>query len=89
MATDGPDPEPCNPDVFKSGDYVGWLHGPGSNAIERWVKALAEKTGQRIDWHFVGGRARVLALGDVNAAREAFEAAIPELKAQWPELVWL
>lgn len=67
MATDGPTPADCDPAIFANGVTIAILDG-SSNAIERWVKALAKATKARIDWHFFGGRGNVLFLGNKRAA---------------------
>ena len=78
MATDGPDPAPCNDEVFKKGTHVFTTHSIPSNAMEGWVKQVAERSGQRVDWHFAGGRACVLALGDLEKVKEAIAELQPE-----------
>lgn len=78
MATDGPTPPPCESDIFKNGECVFVTDTIPSNAMEGWVKHVAEISGQRVDWHFVGGRARVLALGDIEKVKLAIEALMPE-----------
>ena len=78
MATDGPNPPPCKPEIFKNG--VGLCIVDGSaNAIERWVKKIAERANAEVDWHYSGGRANVLHLGDAESYRRALNA-IRELK---------
>ena len=49
-----------------------------SNAMEGWVKKVAERSGQRVDWHFAGGRARILALGDIAKVKQAIQELMPE-----------
>lgn len=78
MATDGPDPTPCNDKVFKKGTCVCITHTIPSNAMEGWVKKVAKLSGQPVDWHFAGGRAVVLALGDLKKVREAIIKLTPE-----------
>lgn len=80
MATDGPTPKPCDPDIFKNGEGVCVLDG-SSNAIERWVKSVAKKADAKVDWHYSGGRANVLHLGD-DASRQRVFNAIEELKEE-------
>jgi hypothetical protein len=77
MATDGPDPEDCDEEVFEKGKGVCVVDGR-SNAVERWVKSVAEKANARVDWHYSGGRANVLHLGD-DASRQRVLNAIDEL----------
>lgn len=78
MATDGPTPPPCESDIFKNGECVFVTSTIPSNAMEGWVKHVAEISGQRVDWHFVGGRARVLALGDIEKVKLTIEALMTE-----------
>lgn len=78
MATDGPTPPPCDPEIFKRGEMVFMTHTIPSNAMEGWVRQVAERSKQRVDWHFAGGRACVLALGDLDAVRKAIEELMPE-----------
>ena len=79
MATDGPTPPPCNDDIFKNGQPVV-LVDARSNATERWVQAVAAAANAQLDWHFSGGVAQVLHLGD-SESRTRVEAAITELES--------
>jgi hypothetical protein len=80
MATDGPTPKPCNPDIFKKGKGVCVVDG-SSNAVERWVQMVAKKANAQVDWYYSGGRANVLHLGD-EASRQRVLNAIEELKGK-------
>ena len=80
MATDGPDPAPCNPDIFKKGRGVCVVDG-SSNAVERWVQSVAKKANAQVDWHYSGGRANVLHLGD-DESRQRVLNAIKELEGE-------
>mgnify|MGYP001562867949 CR=1 FL=1 len=73
MATDGPTPLPCDPEIFEKGSTVCVLDAR-SNAAERWVKAIAAKARARVDWHYSSGRANVLHLGDAESRQRVFEA---------------
>ena len=42
MATDGPTPAPCSPEIFKKGKGVCVLDG-SSNDVERWVQSIAKE----------------------------------------------
>ena len=81
MATDGPTPPPCNPKIFKHGTGVCVVDG-SSNAVERWVKAVAKKANAQVDWHYSGGRANVLHLGD-DESRQRVLNAIHELAGKF------
>lgn len=80
MATDGPTPAPCNPEIFKNGEGVCIVDG-SSNAVECWVQAVAKKANAQVDWHYSGGRANVLHLGDADS-RERVLNAINELESE-------
>lgn len=80
MATDGSTPRPCNPKIFKKGKGVCVVDG-SSNAIERWVRAVAKKAKAEVDWHYSGGRANVLHLGDAKSRQRVLNA-IEELKGE-------
>lgn len=57
----------CGPEVAKQGRYVCTLDGPSKDrrqAIETWVQTFAKEIGAHLDWHYSGGRAIVLHLGD-------------------------
>jgi hypothetical protein len=87
MSTDGPTPPPCNPEIFKSGKEVFVTSTIPSNAMECWVKQVAEKSGQPVDWHFRGGRAIVLALGDLEKVKKALNELMPEHDRLYQEAV--
>jgi hypothetical protein len=67
----------CNEEVFNKGEYVGMLAADTSAEIEGVVKKAAQNARQRMDWHYCGGRARVLTLGDVQNARRSLRALVP------------
>lgn len=72
MATDGPTPAPCNPEIFKNGQGVCVLDG-SSNAVERWVQKVAKTANAQVDWHYSGGCANVLHLGDVESRQRVLQ----------------
>ena len=80
MATDGPTPAPCNPDIFKSGRGVCVVDG-SSNAVEQWVQKVAQTAEAQVDWHYSGGRANVLHLGD-DESRQRVQKAINDLEGE-------
>lgn len=45
-----------------------------SNRVERWVRSVAEKAKAQVDWHYAGGRAIVLHLGDTASRKRTMEA---------------
>ena len=62
MATDGPTPPKCEQEIYLHGDHIISIQGR-SNAVERWVKKVAQQASARVDWHYVGGIACVKQLG--------------------------
>jgi hypothetical protein len=87
MATDGPTPPPCDKRIFEEGVCVLITHSIPSCAMEGWVKKVAAESGQPVDWHFAGGRAVVLALGDTDRVRAAMEKLRPEHDALYRKAV--
>lgn len=77
MATDGPDPPPCSDEILKEGTPVMATHSITSNGMELYVKMIAYVSGQPVDWHYVGGRARVLTTGDPAAVTQAIWDLMP------------
>jgi hypothetical protein len=57
---------PCDGEVFKHGESLLACdtHGCGAMGFEEWVKRIREDSGQRVDWHYSGGIAHVLYIGD-------------------------
>jgi len=78
MATDGKTPKPCDPKIFSEGQSVFLTDSIPSNAMERWVQKVAHLSEQPVDWHFVGGRANVLAMGDIERVKTAIQHLMPE-----------
>jgi hypothetical protein len=70
--------ERCDDEVFKNGVSLASLDAR-SDPAEAWVKRVAAESGQRVDWHYSGGRVHVLVLGDYAAARATAERLLPEL----------
>lgn len=58
-------------EVYEKGTTVFVLASCRSKTIDEWVRALREMSGQRINWHYIAGRACIRVLGDVKAVRKA------------------
>jgi hypothetical protein len=70
-------PPPCDQDVFKNGTPIFCATtGPtgGCHLFEAWIVKIREASKQQVDWHYSGGRAQVLYIGDADAIRTAVEA---------------
>jgi hypothetical protein len=70
----------CNEKVFRDGKGICVFHA-GSKVTEAWVRSVAKASGQRVDWHYSGGMANVLYLGDYEKVRGAVEELLPKLHA--------
>lgn len=66
-------PPPCDQEVFDQGESL--LIADTSNCrawgFEPWVKAVASLSEQRVDWHYSGGIAQVLFIGDRDRVAQA------------------
>ncbi len=71
-------PPECKPDIFMNGHSIVVLDGC-SYRVEQWVKAVAKLSGQPVDWHYTGGRANVLYLGDYDKVQAAIKTMTPDL----------
>ena len=76
-------PPPCDPDLFRNGECIGLGYG-GMHAIENWVKTVAAQSNTKLDWHYVGGRVRLVHLGDEDSKARALNA-MAALQDQLPE----
>lgn len=80
MATDGPTPPPCDPDILTNGKAICVVDGR-SNAIENWVRSVATIAKAKVDWSYYGGRGVVLHLGD-DKSRQRVLNAINEIESE-------
>jgi hypothetical protein len=71
--------ERCDREVFEQGSSVAVLDARKEDA-EQWVQAVALVSGQRVDWHYSGGRVNVLYLGDHSKVLAAVLYLAPCLK---------
>ncbi|MDC0746676.1 hypothetical protein [Polyangium mundeleinium] len=71
-------PDRCDPEVFYRGSVLMGFDATTAEA-NRWVSALAEESGQRVDWHYLGGMACVRYLGSQDAVIGAVDKLLPTL----------
>ena len=65
----------CNRHVFDNGKVVAAISSDMHQIdIEILVQVVARNTNQLVDWYYAGGRAIVLAVGDLDLVRSAFSA---------------
>lgn len=66
--------EPCDQKVFDKGTVIA-VFELGSDAMEAVVKDKRKyHPDVKIDWHYMGGRAVVKALGETNDVAAAFQS---------------
>ncbi len=71
-------PAPCDREIFTRGESI-CTFAAAARITEPWVKKVAAESGQRVDWHYSGGRVNVLYLGDYTKVRAAVENLQAEL----------
>lgn len=69
-------PEECSKEVYERGTFVGLFDIPKHVANELCA-GISSATGAHVDWHYFGGRVRVLALASAPVAGGQFKAAFP------------
>lgn len=75
-------PPKCDHELWEHGDHVMTIADLPAVEIEKWVIKVREDSGQRVDWHFVGGRACVRFLGDEKKVRESIQKLLPEITSR-------
>lgn len=73
-------PPSCDPAIFTHGESIAALDARKDPA-ERWVRLIARCAKAKLDWHYSGGVAHVLHLGDAES-RERVVTAIRELEGR-------
>lgn len=64
----------CDNDVYENGTHVFLTHTLAAKDIETWVQKIASDSKQKVDWYYFGGRAVVLALGNIKKVQDAILA---------------
>ena len=65
--------EKCNSKVYKRGKVIFLTDSIPSEKIEEFVISVRKDSGQRVDWHYMGGRAVIKYLGDKNKVIESLK----------------
>lgn len=69
----------CDGEIYRKGTTVFVLASIPAKDIEEWVRLVRTESGERVDWHFVGGRACVRTIGDIGNVRQAIRKLRPVL----------
>ena len=66
----------CDEKVFKNGQSIllADTYECRAEGFEQWVKTIAQISGQLVDWHYSGGIANMLYLGDRKKVCEAIDS---------------
>lgn len=67
----------CDPEIYEHGTSVFVTDTIDADAMEVWVRLIAERSRQRVDWRSGCGRSEVFALGDLDAVEAAIEKLLP------------
>ena len=71
--------EQCDPEIFKNGSYVTMVAGSTAKDTEAMVQKVAKSSGQlRTDWSYVGGRAVIQTLDDVEILKSHFRIELKD-----------
>jgi hypothetical protein len=62
----------CEKEIYDNGEGVAYADMPKYMAEAVAIEASRD-TGQRVDWHYVGGRAVFLVIGDVEKVKNFLE----------------
>lgn len=68
----------CQTDIYENGTQVFLTHTIAAKDLDPWVQKIAEDSGQPVDWHYAGGRAIILALGDLEKVKTSLKKLRPE-----------
>jgi len=73
----------CDRELWENGEHIATITDLKPSEIEKIVKSAAKLSLQRIDWHYVGGRACVRALGDLDSARKYLQEALSSYNGKY------
>jgi hypothetical protein len=65
--------ERCDQEIFQNGKSVAALDARSTDA-EAWVQEVARRADAKVDWHYSGGIANVLHLGDAESRQRVMQA---------------
>jgi hypothetical protein len=69
-----PVPDRCDPEIYEFGSVVAIAATHGAVAFEEWITAVRQfNFSDRIDWHYVAGRAVVKVIGSTKRVKKAME----------------
>jgi len=87
-------PNRCDQRIYDKGACIAVLGDVEKDDVERWCRETSRRLGALVDWHYMGGRPRVLTLGNATRADAIFQQVMegepPEgvVKVVEERLVW-
>lgn len=60
-------PPPCDSEILRIGVPVAIIVDGNSRTTNAWILKIRQCTHVHVDWHYSGGRAQVLMIGDAAA----------------------
>lgn len=67
----------CNAEIYEHGTSVFMTNTIPAEEVEVWVRLIARRSGQRVDWRSGCGWSEIIALGDLDAVEAAIEHLLP------------
>ena len=67
----------CDKEIWEKGEHVFTLGDMRTSQVETWVRMIARESGERVDWHWFGGRAVVKVIGDHEKVRRVIGNNLP------------
>lgn len=69
----------CDEEIFRDGESIAIVEKGmlPAEAVERWLEAVRADSSSKLDWHYSGGMAHMLHLGDADSRQRA-EIALRE-----------
>lgn len=68
----------CDQDVYDHGHHVMTIHTIPAKDVEEFVRELSQRSKQRVDWHYFGGRGIVKALGNIQCVDDVIYEMLEE-----------
>ena len=66
----------CRPDIYANGTAIGVV--ADIKDIDKFVSRLRKLSGQPVDWSSYCGRYAIMAIGDIDKVKAAFEVTKPQ-----------
>jgi hypothetical protein len=74
---------PCNTDLYEDGVCIAMYATYGSNHFNLLIEKVANESGRKVDWHYFGGRARVLTMAeDIDIVSPILDRIVPPALAK-------